>query len=565
MGSQFVDGGPGWGSVFSNAISGIESAPGKALDNIAKAEAIKDARTKRAREEEFYGLTKNLLGTVEGAVPQAQAKPTTTYGPFTGDPNEPGVIQGLPTATFVDPRMQAAAESRRLSAVAGTKATLFKDPSQWAPQLAQSEVASTGVPERADERARIQFASTGKFPTAEETKTPNAQNFAVVNADGTATGQGYASLDGGKTAIGGGKITLEPGQRVMETGPAPLQVGNPLENTAKALERLNVLRREINPETGPTPEQALQVQQLVDVAYKPTRVVEKVGDQNVVKYVQQNPIPPWVAAMLGGTQPPPAPVATVTPPPPPTTIASQAITARDISDPARLDAPLPPAPTAPAAAAVQPIVDPNAERIVAVQPGSAIELRKEVMQQPAIKEYAAAIPNYNTMVKAAQGDVENGLLPTSSSDLNIIYAIAKLFDPGSVVREGELKLAQGTAPIADMLQAAWSKAITGDGMMTPEMRANLIAEGMKRMEQYRVGKNLVQNQYTNIAKKTGVDPELAIPQMPDMLPYDRNAILNPTIGRAAPRPPTAPARTQPSQRSTAPPPIIQRGDAIFGE
>jgi hypothetical protein len=372
----------------------------------------------------------------------------------------------------------------------------------------------------------MQFGTTGRYPTAEESKTPNAQNFAIVNEDGTGSGQGFSSLNGGRTAIDGTPIVLKPGQRLMETGPAPLQAPNPLKDEASARERLAVLSREIG-NNGPTPEQQIQIQQLADVAYKPTRVVEKVGDRETVRYVQQNPIPPWVTAMMGATAPAPAAPTAAAAAVPAAPIVPQGQVAGGGSATAGA---VPGAPAAASATAVvPPIVNPNADRVVETRPGSSIELRKEVMQQPSITTYSAAVPMYNVMVKAAQGDTENALLPDSSADLNIIYAVAKLFDPGSVVREGELKLAQGTAPIADMLEAAWTKAITGEGLMTPEMRANLIHQGQIRMEQYRISKNLTHNQYTDIAKQTGIDPAMVIPQMPDMLPYDRNAIVNPSI------------------------------------
>ena len=132
------------------------------------------------------------------------------------------------------------------------------------------------------------------------------------------------------------------------------------------------------------------------------------------------------------------------------------------------------------------------------------------------------------MVKAAQGDERTGM-PTSASDLNIIYAVAKLFDPGSVVREGELKLAAGTAPIADQLTAAYNRLFTGEGSLTPEIRANLIAEGLKRMEVYKQAKDTTANWYADIVKKQGLDPAEIIPPLIPMLPYDRQAIQSPRV------------------------------------
>jgi hypothetical protein len=161
-------------------------------------------------------------------------------------------------------------------------------------------------------------------------------------------------------------------------------------------------------------------------------------------------------------------------------------------------------------------------------PQSAAELRKEITNTQSFSDYSQAIPSYNVMVKAAQGDARTGM-PTSASDLNIIYAVAKLFDPGSVVREGELKLAAGTAPIADQLTAAYNRLFTGEGSLTPEIRANLIAEGLKRMEVYQQAKDVTANWYTDIVKKQGLDPAEIIPPLIPLLPYNRQAIQNPEV------------------------------------
>ena len=41
---------------------------------------------------------------------------------------------------------------------------------------------------------------------------------------------------------------------------------------------------------------------------------------------------------------------------------------------------------------------------------------------------------------------------TAASDLDFVYGIAKIFDPESVVREGEMKLAAGAQSIPQQLQ-----------------------------------------------------------------------------------------------------------------
>ncbi len=41
--------------------------------------------------------------------------------------------------------------------------------------------------------------------------------------------------------------------------------------------------------------------------------------------------------------------------------------------------------------------------------------------------------------------------PTRAADLNLIYALGKIMDPNSVVREGEMVMARGTGTVQDMI------------------------------------------------------------------------------------------------------------------
>lgn len=546
MGSTWVDGSPDWGSIGTNMMSAFAGAPAKAAQQTHLIETIKDQRIKRARDEEQYQLGKSLADSIEARTPAAYvapraytaadiSNPAVLDAPLAVTDKVSGPYGGADVANgmFTDPRALALAEARRKTAILGEKATLMKDPSVWAAQGAYAENAAGGMPADMATRARLTFDTTGKYPTREEMKTPNAQNFAVVKADGTGTGQGFSSLDGGKTAIDGTPITLGPGERLMETGPAALKPPDPMESEATARQRLAVLAKEIGPGGVATPDQQAQVAQLIEVAYKKTRVVEKAGDREIVKEVRQTPVPPWVVAMMQPPAPPPA-----APLPPPTTIASQAITASDISTPARLDAPLPPpAPEPPPPPAPLPPVDPNEARIIEKLPGSAIELRKEIQQAPAFKTYNGAISDYNNVVRAAtEGE------PNNTTDLNIIYSIAKIFDPQSAVKEGELKLPNATGSFEQQLSSLYSRLFTDKGMMSAETRAHLVSEATRRVKEYKESVNVTNTQYKNLAQRAGVDPEEVIMDVPPMVPYNPADALRAGSAAAAgtPRPPSRP-------------------------
>jgi hypothetical protein len=524
MGSQWVED-PSWGNIFSGIAKNLEAAPGEALSNIAKAEQIKQARVKAAREQQQWDAGVKASGGLDAAVPQAYVPPTdySTVGPFTGDANDPGATAGLPTVDlqYTDPRAQALAEARRKLAIAGGQATILKDPSQWASQLGYGSVAAAGVPKTADERAQTQFMTTGKFPTAEERAAPAAHNLAIIGPNGQPTGRSIATQDFKTEAISGRPIQslVPPGHTVLATGPASTTPANPFGTgtDAVALQSLEKIRQDSAARGHMTPEEAQLASKLFDVAYPPSRVTETEGGRLVEKQIRAKPIPPSMMPMFQLTQ--------------------DYAQGRHLQLQQQPGQP-PPVQDLTLDRAPQPEqTDPNASRVVRMGPQSAAELRKEITNTQSFSDYSQAIPSYNVMVKAAQGDARTGM-PTSASDLNIIYAVAKLFDPGSVVREGELKLAAGTAPIADQLTAAYNRLFTGEGSLTPEIRANLIAEGLKRMEVYQQAKDVTANWYTDIVKKQGLDPAEIIPPLIPLLPYSREAIQNPQVpGQPRPQQP----------------------------
>lgn len=95
-------------------------------------------------------------------------------------------------------------------------------------------------------------------------------------------------------------------------------------------------------------------------------------------------------------------------------------------------------------------------------------LRKDVMGIS--KEF---LPMYNSYRQIAGADPAN-----AKSQLSAIYAYIKLLDPGSVVREGEVKLAQSTNPTTQYLKNLYEKVWTGT-LMTKEEAKKMIDEAKR--------------------------------------------------------------------------------------
>lgn len=160
---------------------------------------------------------------------------------------------------------------------------------------------------------------------------------------------------------------------------------------------------------------------------------------------------------------------------------------------------------------------------------STMDVRKEIQGLPSYNNYTAAVPVYNSAVETAGRN-------NKASDLNMIYAFAKLMDPGSVVREGEQVLVQGTGSFAEQIRG-WISQAEGAGLV-PELRAKLMAELKSRMDAYRGALDSDLGTYRGMIDTYKLNPEHILPQMPDVKDWEPNPSggkvdwrFNPTTGK----------------------------------
>lgn len=100
------------------------------------------------------------------------------------------------------------------------------------------------------------------------------------------------------------------------------------------------------------------------------------------------------------------------------------------------------------------------------------KLADDFRQEQAVKDYNSAIGNYGSLLKTK---------PTPQGDLSLIYSFAKIMDPGSVVREGEMDLAKSTSPIVQQVYARFGKELDGGGALSDESRQRLRLEAANKM------------------------------------------------------------------------------------
>lgn len=130
-------------------------------------------------------------------------------------------------------------------------------------------------------------------------------------------------------------------------------------------------------------------------------------------------------------------------------------------------------------------------------------LRKEFEALPEVKKYKQALPSYKGIEDAVKRN-------TTQSDINIVYGIAKLYDPDSVVREGEYATVANSPNIPERIKG-YAQYLAGGGRLTAEVKTQILAEAKSRMASYENEFVNARKGYENIATRTGVDPTRVFP------------------------------------------------------
>jgi hypothetical protein len=93
---------------------------------------------------------------------------------------------------------------------------------------------------------------------------------------------------------------------------------------------------------------------------------------------------------------------------------------------------------------------------------------------------------------------------TPAADLNLTYAVAKIVDPESVVRESETTMVVNTGSPAQKYLGMFNY-VAGGGRLTPEVRKGLMSLVESRSRGYESAYNSARKTYSTLAQKRGVD------------------------------------------------------------
>lgn len=128
------------------------------------------------------------------------------------------------------------------------------------------------------------------------------------------------------------------------------------------------------------------------------------------------------------------------------------------------------------------------------QIGNVQDLRKEFNALPEVKLYGDSLAALSGMMRAPKGP---------QGDLAVIYGFAKAMDPGSVVREGEMDMANSTASLVDQLKVKYKSFKEGKGL-PPDVRTGLIEAARAKTLGMRDGYTHRYRQYRDQAQQMGI-------------------------------------------------------------
>jgi hypothetical protein len=136
-------------------------------------------------------------------------------------------------------------------------------------------------------------------------------------------------------------------------------------------------------------------------------------------------------------------------------------------------------------------------------------LRKEVGGLPEVKRFGEAITSFRSMVASHDKD-------SAAADLDYVYGVAKIFDPDSVVREGEMKLVGSAQSLPEDIKGYIKRVAMGEGRLTPEARLRILEVANTRMTELRSAYEQRAGVYGGISDRYNMRREDVMPQMPDM-------------------------------------------------
>ena len=141
--------------------------------------------------------------------------------------------------------------------------------------------------------------------------------------------------------------------------------------------------------------------------------------------------------------------------------------------------------------------------------GDIASMRKEFNDLPEVKNYRSVVPIINSAANAPDN---------KAGDIQFAYTIGKIFDPNSVVREGELKLVGEAANVMQKYMGELQALTQGRGRLTAQTRSELLAAAHARAAELKAAHDGAKVTYERTADAAGLPKDQIFLQTPDVKP-----------------------------------------------
>lgn len=95
--------------------------------------------------------------------------------------------------------------------------------------------------------------------------------------------------------------------------------------------------------------------------------------------------------------------------------------------------------------------------------------------------------------------------PSAAGDIALLYAVMKMNDPTSSVREGEFATAQNAGSVPERVRSQYNKLLSGE-TLTAEQRADFVSTAGRIYKGQVQNYDRLRSRYEALAIRAGVDP-----------------------------------------------------------
>lgn len=127
------------------------------------------------------------------------------------------------------------------------------------------------------------------------------------------------------------------------------------------------------------------------------------------------------------------------------------------------------------------------------------DLRQEFTSLQPVKNYREVVPIMKSMEEAAGRN-------TKASDLNMVYGLAKMMDPNSVVREGEMVMVKNAGALPDWLVGSIN-GLNGGAQLQPNTRDAVMTEARSRYSAIKGAHDEAAGVYRGMSQRYNVNPD----------------------------------------------------------